>query len=29
VLDLTEKEFKEWHRDDKKANVYGWLKEAK
>ena len=29
ILDLTEHEFKNWTRDEKIANVKGWLKEAK
>lgn len=29
VLDLTEKEFKEWTYDERIKNITGWLKEAK
>ena len=29
ILDLSEKDFKNWTREEKMENVKGWLKEAK
>ena len=29
ILDLSEKDFKDWTRDEKIENIKGWLKEAK
>lgn len=29
ILDITEREFKEWDQDKKVSNIKDWLKEAK